>query len=153
MTSTFRQNRKLRIIGRVCSPFCAHNIRTPPKLLFHYIEVQNFDSKTKMEKFAELKKAAETVEIVDAHAHNIVAMDSTVPFLTCFSEASGDALSDVPHTINFKVNYFTTILCFCKFMEFGVEDIAVFDYTLLRRIFVVIFTEKTPYKLFCKFEI
>ncbi|XP_070051150.1 protein fluG [Nicotiana tomentosiformis] len=55
-----------------------------------------------MERFAELKKAVETVEIVDAHAHNIVALDSTFPFLNCFSEASGDALSDVPHTINFK---------------------------------------------------
>ncbi|KAK4345752.1 hypothetical protein RND71_035928 [Anisodus tanguticus] len=55
-----------------------------------------------MERFAELKKAVETVEIVDGHAHNIVALDSTVPFLNCFSEASGDALSDVPHTINFK---------------------------------------------------
>ncbi|KAK4725108.1 hypothetical protein R3W88_027887 [Solanum pinnatisectum] len=55
-----------------------------------------------MEKFAELKKAVESVEIVDAHAHNIVAIDSTVPFLNCFSEAAGDALSDVPHTINFK---------------------------------------------------
>ncbi|XP_055807899.1 protein fluG [Solanum dulcamara] len=55
-----------------------------------------------MEKFAELKKAVESVEIVDAHAHNIVAIDSTIPFLNCFSEAAGDALSDVPHTIHFK---------------------------------------------------
>lgn len=59
-----------------------------------------------MEKFAELKKAVESVEIVDAHAHNIVAIDSTLPFLNCFSEAAGDALSDVPHTINFKVTSF-----------------------------------------------
>ncbi|XP_075110149.1 protein fluG isoform X3 [Nicotiana tabacum] len=55
-----------------------------------------------MERFAELKTAVESVELVDAHAHNIVALDSTFPFLNCFSEASGDALSDVPHTINFK---------------------------------------------------
>ncbi|XP_060176962.1 protein fluG-like isoform X1 [Lycium barbarum] len=55
-----------------------------------------------MERFAELKKAVESVEIVDAHAHNIVALESTFPFLNCFSEAAGDALSDVPHTINFK---------------------------------------------------
>lgn len=59
-----------------------------------------------MEKFAELKKIAESVELVDAHAHNIVAIDSTVPFLNCFSEAAGDALFDVPHAINFKVTFF-----------------------------------------------
>ncbi|XP_022888646.1 protein fluG isoform X2 [Olea europaea var. sylvestris] len=55
-----------------------------------------------MEKFAELKEAVETVELVDAHAHNIVDLDSTVPFLNCFTEATGDALSYAPHTINFK---------------------------------------------------
>ncbi|KAF3669134.1 hypothetical protein FXO38_07728, partial [Capsicum annuum] len=55
-----------------------------------------------MERFEELKKAVEGVEIVDAHAHNLVAIDSTFPFINCFSEADGDALSHVPHTINFK---------------------------------------------------
>ncbi|OIT26909.1 hypothetical protein A4A49_30463 [Nicotiana attenuata] len=55
-----------------------------------------------MERFAELKTAVESVGVVDAHAHNIVSFDSTFPFLNCFSEASGDALSDVLHTINFK---------------------------------------------------
>ncbi|KAL3536217.1 hypothetical protein ACH5RR_004678 [Cinchona calisaya] len=56
-----------------------------------------------MEKFAELREAIEKVELVDAHAHNIVALDSGVPFISCFSEATGDeALSFVQHTINFK---------------------------------------------------
>ncbi|KAK4432486.1 protein fluG [Sesamum alatum] len=55
-----------------------------------------------MDRFAALKTAVEKAELVDAHAHNIVALDSAFPFLNCFSEASGEALSDVPHTINFK---------------------------------------------------
>lgn len=59
-----------------------------------------------MEDLAELRKAIERVELVDGHAHNIVALDSTVPFLSCFSEATGEeALSYAPHTINFKVRY------------------------------------------------
>ncbi|XP_075092250.1 protein fluG-like [Nicotiana tabacum] len=52
-----------------------------------------------MDAFEELKRAVERVEIVDAHAHNIVALDSTVPFLSCFS---GDILPDSPHTLDFK---------------------------------------------------
>ncbi|CAK9134026.1 unnamed protein product [Ilex paraguariensis] len=55
-----------------------------------------------MEKFAELREAIDSIEVVDAHAHNIVSLDSTVPFLTCFSEATGDALSYAPHTLCFK---------------------------------------------------
>lgn len=54
------------------------------------------------EKYADLRQAVDTAELVDAHAHNIVALDSTVPFLSCFSEASGEALSFVPSTLNFK---------------------------------------------------
>ncbi|KAF7149318.1 hypothetical protein RHSIM_Rhsim03G0088700 [Rhododendron simsii] len=50
----------------------------------------------------ELREAVEAVELVDAHAHNLVALDSTLPFLNCFSEATGDALSYAPHTLNFK---------------------------------------------------
>lgn len=57
-----------------------------------------------MERFAELREAVDSIEIVDAHAHNIAALDSSVPFLSCFSEATtADALSQVPHTLNFKV--------------------------------------------------
>ncbi|GFQ00887.1 protein flug [Phtheirospermum japonicum] len=55
-----------------------------------------------MDKFAALKTAVDTAELVDAHAHNIVAVDSNFPFLNCFSEATGEALSYAPHTINFK---------------------------------------------------
>lgn len=63
-----------------------------------------------METFAELREAIERAELVDAHAHNIVALDSTLPFLRCFSEATDDqALSSVPHTINFKVFHFIAL--------------------------------------------
>ncbi|KAK6126238.1 hypothetical protein DH2020_040010 [Rehmannia glutinosa] len=55
-----------------------------------------------MDNFAALKTAVETAELIDAHAHNIVAVDSTFPFLNCFSEATGEALSYAPHTISFK---------------------------------------------------
>ncbi|XP_063947520.1 protein fluG [Daucus carota subsp. sativus] len=54
------------------------------------------------EKYAGLREAVDKAEIVDAHAHNIVALHSSVPFLNCFSEATGDALSFAPHTLSFK---------------------------------------------------
>ncbi|KAL6496287.1 hypothetical protein OROGR_029545 [Orobanche gracilis] len=57
----------------------------------------------RMNNFAALKTAVETLELVDAHAHNIVAVDSNFPFLNCFSEATGEASSFAPHTINFKI--------------------------------------------------
>ncbi|TMW96298.1 hypothetical protein EJD97_007606 [Solanum chilense] len=50
-----------------------------------------------MDKFLELKRAVETVEIVDTHAHNIVALDSNLPFISCFSEAKEE-----DETIDFK---------------------------------------------------
>ncbi|MFS7937093.1 hypothetical protein Hanom_Chr05g00423471 [Helianthus anomalus] len=50
----------------------------------------------------ELREAVERAELVDGHAHNIVALDSSLPFLSCFSEASGKALAHVPSTLNFK---------------------------------------------------
>ncbi|KAK4351476.1 hypothetical protein RND71_030789 [Anisodus tanguticus] len=50
----------------------------------------------------ELKKAVDNVEIVDAHSHNIVAINSDYPFLKCFSDANGDALINASYTINFK---------------------------------------------------
>ncbi len=53
--------------------------------------------------FTELRKAIEEVELVDGHAHNIVALDSTFPFIRGFSEAEGDALSYAPHSFSFKV--------------------------------------------------
>lgn len=55
-----------------------------------------------MEKYAELREAVEKVELVDSHAHNIVSFDSSFPFMRCFSEAEGEALSYAPHTLSFK---------------------------------------------------
>ncbi|KAL9679886.1 hypothetical protein QQ045_017757 [Rhodiola kirilowii] len=55
-----------------------------------------------MDSFAELREAIESVKLVDAHAHNLVALDSNIPFISCFSEATGDALLDAPHTLSFK---------------------------------------------------
>ncbi|CAL5334664.1 unnamed protein product [Camellia sinensis] len=73
-----------------------------------------------MEKFAELREAVEGVEVVDAHAHNLVALDSTLPFLQCFSEAYGDALLLAPHALNFKPIKDVSYVIF----ERGIRDIA-----------------------------
>ncbi|TKY52995.1 fluG protein [Spatholobus suberectus] len=54
--------------------------------------------------FSELRKAVEEVELVDAHAHNIVALDSNLAFIHAFSEAFGDAVTFSPHTLSFKRN-------------------------------------------------
>lgn len=55
-----------------------------------------------MDKFEEIKKAVEIVEIVDTHAHNIVALDSNVPFISCFSEAKEENDNN-----DFKVYFFS----------------------------------------------
>ncbi|GAB2272270.1 hypothetical protein Dimus_007090 [Dionaea muscipula] len=55
-----------------------------------------------VEKLAELKEAIERLDLIDAHAHNIVAVDSSFPFIKCFSEADGDALTFAPHSLSFK---------------------------------------------------
>ncbi|XP_010412750.1 PREDICTED: protein fluG [Camelina sativa] len=54
--------------------------------------------------FKELKEAIEEVELVDGHAHNIVSLDSSFPFIGTFSEANGDALTFAPHSLSFKRN-------------------------------------------------
>ncbi|CAH8375263.1 unnamed protein product [Eruca vesicaria subsp. sativa] len=54
--------------------------------------------------FKELQEAIDQVELVDAHAHNIVSLDSSFPFIGTFSEATGDALSFAPHSLSFKRN-------------------------------------------------
>ncbi|KAG6519525.1 hypothetical protein ZIOFF_023019 [Zingiber officinale] len=54
------------------------------------------------DKYRELKAAVEAVSAVDAHAHNLVDVHSSFPFLRCFSEAEGDALPFAPHTLSFK---------------------------------------------------
>ncbi|KAG4996245.1 hypothetical protein JHK84_027294 [Glycine max] len=53
---------------------------------------------------SELRKAVEEVELVDAHAHNIVSLDSNFAFIHAFSEAYGDAVTFSPHTLSFKRN-------------------------------------------------
>ncbi|KAK8950724.1 hypothetical protein KSP39_PZI004774 [Platanthera zijinensis] len=57
-----------------------------------------------MGKYSELRAAVEKVAVVDAHAHNLVAIDSDYSFLNCFSEAEGEALASVHHTLSFKRN-------------------------------------------------
>jgi len=52
---------------------------------------------------SELRKAVEEVELVDAHAHNIVSLDSNFSFIHAFSEANGEALSFSPNSLSFKV--------------------------------------------------
>ena len=54
-------------------------------------------------RYAALRRAAEEVAAVDAHAHNLVELASAFPFLRCFSEAEGDALALAPHSLSFKV--------------------------------------------------
>lgn len=56
-----------------------------------------------MDDYRELKESVDQIELVDAHAHNIVALDSSFPFIGTFSEATGDALSFAPHSLSFKV--------------------------------------------------
>uniref|UniRef100_A0A1J3HL43 Protein fluG n=1 Tax=Noccaea caerulescens TaxID=107243 RepID=A0A1J3HL43_NOCCA len=57
-----------------------------------------------MDDYRELKESIDQIELVDAHAHNIVALDSSFPFIGTFSEATGDALSFAPHSLSFKRN-------------------------------------------------
>ncbi|KAK9948059.1 hypothetical protein M0R45_003648 [Rubus argutus] len=46
--------------------------------------------------FMELKKAVEEAELVGAHAHNIVALDSALPFISAFSDANRDVRRPYP---------------------------------------------------------
>nr|GMC75822.1 protein fluG [Ipomoea batatas]GMD24560.1 protein fluG [Ipomoea batatas]GMD71197.1 protein fluG [Ipomoea batatas] len=80
-----------------------------------------------MEGFAELKEAVEKVKLVDAHAHNIVSLHSKFPFLSCFSEATGDALSSALHTINFKV----CLLLLHKYLFSWAVSVCVYVYISL----------------------
>ncbi|XP_059063957.1 protein fluG-like isoform X1 [Cryptomeria japonica] len=49
-----------------------------------------------------LREAVNNIAVVDAHAHNLVPLDSEFPFIQCFTEAQGEATKDVPHTLSFK---------------------------------------------------
>ncbi|XP_058747254.1 protein fluG-like [Vicia villosa] len=53
---------------------------------------------------SELRKAVEEVELVDGHAHNLVALHSNLPFIHAFSEAQGEALASAQHSLSFKRN-------------------------------------------------
>jgi hypothetical protein len=55
--------------------------------------------------WSELRKAVEEIELVDGHAHNLVALDSNFPFIHAFSEAQGHALSSSQHSLSFKVYF------------------------------------------------
>ncbi|CAL1398298.1 unnamed protein product [Linum trigynum] len=52
--------------------------------------------------FAELRDAIDKLPLVDGHAHNIVALDSSFPFVNAFTEATGEALSFASHSLAFK---------------------------------------------------
>jgi hypothetical protein len=54
-------------------------------------------------RYAVLRHVVEGVVAMDAHAHNLVALDSKFPFLRCFSEAEGNALTLAPPSLSFKV--------------------------------------------------
>lgn len=54
--------------------------------------------------FEELREVVENIELVDGHAHNIVSLDSSFPFIQSFSEATGPALSYAPYSLSFKRN-------------------------------------------------
>lgn len=49
-----------------------------------------------------LSEVVDRIPMIDAHAHNIASLDSQFPFLRCFSEAEGEAVKDVCHTLSFK---------------------------------------------------
>ncbi|XP_022978991.1 protein fluG-like [Cucurbita maxima] len=73
--------------------------------------------------FTVLKKAVDEAVLVDAHAHNLVAADSTVPFIRCFSEAHGDASAFAPHSLSFKRSLRDIVELYdCKPSLLGVED-------------------------------
>eukprot|EP00249_Psilotum_nudum_P023188 c28779_g1_i1 orf=272-2839(-) len=49
-----------------------------------------------------LREVVHGLPLLDSHAHNIVPIDSSFPFLRCFSEAENEAMKDVPFTLSFK---------------------------------------------------
>ena len=51
-----------------------------------------------------IRQTCLTVPLVDAHAHNVVALDSSLPFLQCLSAERGhEALSGVPLSLAYQV--------------------------------------------------
>ncbi|XP_050228434.1 protein fluG [Mercurialis annua] len=52
----------------------------------------------------DLREVIEKIELVDGHAHNIVSIDSSFPFINAFSEATGHALSFAHSSLSSKRN-------------------------------------------------
>ena len=69
--------------------------------------------------FAELRQVVEKTKLVDAHAHNIVALDSSFAFLNSLSEADGDALTYAPHSLSFKVSFLNPPFSVITLFVFG----------------------------------
>lgn len=90
---------------------------------------------------SELRKVVEEVEMVDAHAHNIVSLDSNFAFIHAFSEADGHAVTFSPHTLSFKVTSlllprsitvhfllhlcYVTVLILCLICELSLTEICI----------------------------
>ncbi|KMZ72475.1 hypothetical protein ZOSMA_163G00200 [Zostera marina] len=53
-------------------------------------------------KYCQLREAVDNVVAIDAHCHNLVSKNSSVPFLSSFTLAEGAALADTPFTLPFK---------------------------------------------------
>jgi hypothetical protein len=66
--------------------------------------------------FSELRKTIEEVELVDGHAHNLVALDSNFTFIHAFSLAHGNAVASTQHSLPFKVTSHN-ILCFFSSLQ------------------------------------
>lgn len=59
-----------------------------------------------------IRQTCLNVPLVDAHAHNVVALDSNLPFLRCLSDERGhETLSGVPLSLAYQVR----LSCTCKF--------------------------------------
>lgn len=63
------------------------------------------DNTTELE-HEKIRQICLEVPLVDAHAHNIVALDSNLPFLQCLSDERGhETLSGVPFSLAYQVKH------------------------------------------------
>lgn len=54
----------------------------------------------------QIRATCSSVPLVDAHAHNVVPLDSNLPFLQCLSDERGhEALSAVPLSLAYQVGH------------------------------------------------
>jgi len=76
----------------------------------YLFETQKYnDTNRERMNFSVLRKTIEEVELVDGHAHNLVAVNSSFSLIHAFSLAHGDAVASTQYSLSFKV---TNILCF-----------------------------------------